>query len=48
VVGPLNEAGVPIDLRGVQAGLLLVPVLIVVAAFVVAWWRKRRRMRDAG
>ena len=46
VVLPLNEAGIPIDLRGVQAVLLLLPVLIVVAAFMKASWSKRQRMKD--
>jgi len=48
VVVPLNELGVPIDLRGVQACLLLLPVLLVVGAFVHATWKKRRQMKDAG
>ena len=48
VVLPLNELGVPIDIRGVQAGLLLLPVLLVAAAFVHAGWKKRQRMKDAG
>ena len=46
VVRPLNEAGLPIDLRGVQALLLVLPVLIVVAAFMKASWSKRQRMKD--
>ena len=46
VVLPLNDAGLPIDLRGVQAVLLLLPVLIVVAVFVHASWKKRQQMKD--
>jgi len=48
VVSPLNEAGIAIDLRGVQVVIVLAPVAIVVLAFMVASWRKRQRMRDAG
>jgi hypothetical protein len=46
VVLPLNELGIPIDLRGLQALLLLLPVLIVVAAFIHASWRKRQQLKD--
>jgi hypothetical protein len=46
VVRPLNEAGIPIDLRGVQAGLLLLPIAIVVVAFIHASWRKRQQLKD--
>ena len=46
VVRPLNALGVPIDLRGLQVVLLLVPVAIVVAAFVHASWRKGRQLKD--
>jgi hypothetical protein len=48
VVLPLNELGVPIDLRGVQAVMVSLPVLIAVGVFVHAWWRKRQRLKDAG
>jgi hypothetical protein len=48
VVLPLNELGVPIGLRGVQAVLVLLPVAVVVAAFVRAWWKKQQQLRDAG
>jgi hypothetical protein len=48
VVQPLNELGIPIELRGVQAGLILLPVLVVFAAFLRAWWKKRQALRDAG
>jgi hypothetical protein len=46
VVLPLNELGIPIDLRGVQAVLVLSPILIVVLAFAHASWKKRKQMRD--
>jgi hypothetical protein len=42
----LNEAGIPIDLRGVQAMLVLLPVLIVGIAFGRAWWKKQQAMKD--
>lgn len=48
VVLPLNELGVPIDLRGVQALIVLLPVAIAVGAFVHAGWRKRQQLKDAG
>jgi hypothetical protein len=48
VVLPLNELGIPIDLRGVQALLLAVPILIGIGAFVIAGFKKRQRMKDAG
>ena len=46
VVLPLNGLGVPIDLRGLQAVLLLLPVAIVIAAFILASWRKGRQLKD--
>lgn len=48
VVRPLNGAGIPIDLGGVQATLLGAPVALVALAFVRASWKRRQRMRDAG
>ena len=48
VVLPLNELGIPIDLRGVQAVLVLLPVAVLVAGFVRAWWKKRQQLKDAG
>ncbi|HEX7478449.1 MAG TPA: hypothetical protein VF331_11625 [Polyangiales bacterium] len=45
---PLHELGVPIDLRGVQAGMLLIPVVMVAGALIHAWLKKRRQMKDAG
>lgn len=48
VVAPLNELGIPIDLRGVQALLLLLPVALLALGFVHAWWKKKERMKDAG
>ncbi len=48
VVRPLNGAGVPIDLGGVQLVLLLAPVALVVGAFIRASMKKQQRMRDAG
>lgn len=48
VVTPLNELGVPIDLRGVQAVIVVLPVLMVVAGFVRAWWKKRQQLKDGG
>lgn len=48
VVKPLIELGVPIDLRGVQTGMLLIPALMVAGALVHAWLKKRRQMKDAG
>jgi len=48
VVLPLNELGVPIDIHGVQAGLLGLPVLLVVLAFLHTGWKKRQGMKDAG
>ncbi|MDH5676680.1 MAG: hypothetical protein OEZ06_31470 [Myxococcales bacterium] len=46
VVVPLNEMGIAIDLQGVQAALILTPVLFVVLAFVIAGWKKRQRMKE--
>lgn len=48
VVAPLNDAGVPIDLRGVQLVMVLLPVALVAVAFIRASQKKRKRMRDAG
>jgi len=48
VVAPLDEMGVPIDLRDVQLVMVLLPVGLVIAAFMRASWKKRQRMKDAG
>ena len=48
IVAPLNRMGIAIDLRQIQAVLVLTPILLVVAAFLYTGWKKRQRMRDAG
>jgi hypothetical protein len=48
VVPLLNDLGVPIDLHGVQAALILLPLLAVAAGFLRVRSKKRKQMKDAG